>query len=101
MRRGSSRYAPSEVRALVEEYAAVRASADTTRRGLRCLVQMADLNRALARIPLKFWGPVLVHGLLGVPQMEAAQALRISQQALSKRYRQGLEEVTYFINGGE
>jgi hypothetical protein len=99
MPRGNE-YTPREVRALIEEYAALRSSADTTRRGLRHLVQMADLNKALARIPLKLWGPILVHGLLGVQQVDAAKLLRISQSALSKRYREGLEETTYRINGG-
>ena len=100
MSRASDVYSPREVRGLVEEYAALRSSADTTRRGLRHLVQMADLNKALARIPLKLWGPVLVHGLLGVQQIDAAQILHISQPALSKRYRQGLEEAHHWINGG-
>jgi len=100
MPRGSE-YTPREVRGLIEEFAALRESSDTTRRGLRHLVQMADLNKALARIPLKLWGPVLIHGLLGVAQVDAAQLLKISQAALSKRYRQGLEETTYRINGGE
>ena len=101
MSRVRSNYTPTEVRRLVEEYAALRASADTTRRGLRTLVELADLNKALSYLPLKLWGPVLVHGLLGVPQAETAQALGLSQQAVSKRYRQGLEDVTYWINGGE
>ena len=78
----------------------MRAAADTTRRGLRYLVELADINRALAQLPLKYWEVVLVHGLLGVPQQEAAQLLHVSQQAVSKRYRQGLEELTYLVNGG-
>lgn len=99
-RRISVRYKPEEVRALVEEYAAVRESADTTRYGLRFLVELADINRALEQLSLKYWGPVLLHGLLGIPQQEAARLLQVSQQAVSKRYRHGLEELTYLINGG-
>jgi DNA-directed RNA polymerase specialized sigma24 family protein len=100
MRLGRGRYTPGEVQSLIEEYAAVSASADTTRRGLRCLVQKADLDRALARIPLKLWEVVLVHGLLGVPLRETGEELRISHTAVAKRYRQGLEETIYRINGG-
>ena len=76
-------------------------ASDTTRRGLRYLVQMADLNRALALLPAKLWEAVLVHGLIGLPQQDAAAALHISQQALGKRYRQGVDEVHYWMNGGE
>lgn len=101
MPRSRSNYSFPEVRRLVEEYLAHRAKANTNRTGLPVLVQLADLDRALARMPDKHWGPVLVHGLLGVPLQEAAAALRISHQALSKRYRRGLEDIHYWINGVE
>lgn len=96
-----SNYTPVEVRNLIEEYAALSAEADTTRQGLRCLVALADLNKALAKLPLKLWEVVLVHGLLGIPQQEAAEELHMKQQTLGKRYRQGLEDVHWFINGGD
>ena len=100
MRRGVG-YTEEEVQALIKEYEAVRESSDTTRRGLRYLVQIADLNKALEQLPLKYWEVVLLHGLLGVPQQETAQLLQVSQQAVGKRYRRGLEEVVYLINGGD
>lgn len=97
-RRGS-RYSEGEVRTLIEDYPAYRAKADTSRQGLRYLVMLADLDKALEQIPLKFWEVVLLHGLLGVTQAEVARLLSISHQAVSKRYRLGLEEVLYLING--
>lgn len=93
-------YSDGEVRALIEEYAALKEKADTSRSGLRFLVMLADLEKALAQLPLKFWEVVLLHGLLGVPQTEVARLLQVSHQAVSKRYRQGLEEASYLINGG-
>lgn len=99
--RGRANYRAEEVRKLIEEYPAVRESADTTRRGLRFLVALADLDKALKRLPLKYWEVVLLHGLIGIPQAETAAILQISQPAVSKRYRQGVEEVEYLLNGGE
>ncbi|MDE2103099.1 MAG: hypothetical protein KGL39_37990 [Patescibacteria group bacterium] len=92
-------YTPREVRALVEEYAALRAKADTDAGGMRALLQLADLDYVLERLPMKYWEVVLLHGLLGLPQEQTATLLHISQPAVSKRYRQGLEEITYWING--
>lgn len=94
-------YTPEHVRTLIEEYAGLRERADTTAPGLRALVQLADLNRALDRLPLKYWEVVLLHGLLGFPQDEAARLLQVSQPAVSKRYRQAREEVHYLMNGGD
>lgn len=94
-------YGEGEVRALIEEYTALKEKADTSRTGLRFLVMLADLERALEQLPMKYWEVVLLHGLLGVPQMEVAQLLHVSQQAVAKRYRLGLEDAHYLINGGE
>jgi len=86
---------------MVEEYVALRAKADTSPGGMRALLQLADLDYVLARLPEKQWAVVLVHGLLGLNQEKAAALLHISQQAVSKRYRQALEDITYYINGGQ
>lgn len=84
---------------MVEEYGALKAKADTSPGGLRVLLQLADLNYALAQLPYKYWEVVLLHGLLGLSQEQTADLLRVSQQAVSKRYRHGIEEVIYWING--
>lgn len=98
--RGSS-YSPEYVRQLVEGYSALDNSADTTRGGLRFLVELADLNRAFARLPEEFTEVVFWHGVRGLPQDEAAEVLQKSQTWVSKRYRRALEEITFLINGGE
>lgn len=85
---------------MVEEYQALRSKADTSPSGMRALLQLADIDYELARLPLEYWAAVLVCGLLGFSQEDAAEALHLSQQAVSKRYRLGLEELCYFINGG-
>lgn len=62
---------------------------------------VADLDAALEQLPQDWWEVVLLHGLIGVPQAETAKLLRVSQQAVSKRYRRALEEIHYLMNGGE
>ena len=94
-------YRPEYVRQLVEGYAGLMAAVDTDAVGLRYLVQLADLHRAFARLPSEYAEVVFAHGLMGLSQEEAARALSKSQQWVSKRYRLALEEITYYINGGE
>lgn len=101
MARRGARYTEEEVRTLIEEYAGIRAKVDTTRPALRYLVMVADLERALKRLPRKYREVVLLHGLVGLSSAETAQHLSVSYQAVSKRYRQALEEVHYLMNGGE
>lgn len=99
--RRAGRYSEEEVRALIEEYAALKEKVDTTRPALRFLVMMADLDRALKRLPRKYREVVVLHGLIGLSSAETATLLQVSYQAVAKRYRQALEEVEYLMNGGE
>jgi DNA-directed RNA polymerase specialized sigma24 family protein len=98
-RRRRPNYTEEETRALVEHYEHLREL------GLRVttdwFAKRVDLDDALERLPAKYWEVVLLHGLIGFSLVETAQLLHVSHQAVSKRYRQGLEETTYWINGGE
>lgn len=98
--RGSN-YKPEYVRLLVEGYAALVSSADTTTTGLRYLVELADLNRALSRLPREYRGVVFVHGIRGLTQEDTARVLQKSQRWVSHQYRDALEEITWAINGGD
>jgi len=73
----------------------------TPGRRLDNLLRMADLDRALDRLPMDLWRVVLVHGLLGVPRDKAAQVLKISARQVTKRFTLAIEEVSYHMNGGE
>lgn len=100
MRRAS--YTESEVTRMVMFYQELRELADTKPgRKLDLLLRLADLDSALDRLPLELWRVVLVHGLLGVGRDEAAAALQISTGATSKRFRKGIEDLVYWINGQE
>lgn len=98
---GGSNYSAKYVRQLVEGYSGLVASADTTQPALRFLVELADLDRAFARLPRDYGEVVFAHGLVGLSQEETARALQKSQAWVSKRYRHALEEITYLINGGQ
>lgn len=93
-------YTETEVRALIENYEVLRETGDTHPRKLNWLVLRTDLDAVLARLPEKYWEVVLLHGLIGFSQAETSTLLEVSQQAVSKRYRHGIDEVVFYINGG-
>lgn len=93
-------YSLEEVQRVVEQRAELRARADTHARGLRTLVLLVDLDRALPWLPNRLKGVVLLHGLLGLDQETTAQLLQVSQQAISKRYREAIELLHFHMNGG-
>ena len=96
-----SNYTEETIHHMIRQYSALKALRDTKPgRRLDTLLRVADLDRALDRLPMDLWRVMLVHGLIGVPQEEAAQELSISQQAVSKRFRRAVEEVHYYMNGG-
>lgn len=97
-----SRYTEGEVTRMVMYYQELKQMVDTKPgRRLDMLLRLADLDAALSRLPMKLWRVVLVHGLLGVDRDQAAVALKISAGATSKRFRQGIEELLWHINGQE
>ncbi|MCZ2109519.1 MAG: hypothetical protein LC118_08120 [Dehalococcoidia bacterium] len=97
---GRPSYSPEHVRVLIEEYQALREKVDTDLYGLNYLVQMADLDRVLERIPWNYWEVVLLHGLLGLPLRTTAELLGRKKSAIAERYANALEEITHQINGG-
>jgi DNA-directed RNA polymerase specialized sigma24 family protein len=100
-RRPRANYTAGEIKAMIEEYAALRAKADTSPSGMRALLQLADIDYELARLPLEYYAAVLLHGMLGLTQRETAELLHVKPTTVNKRYRLGLEEITYWINGGQ
>lgn len=93
-------YSLEEVRRTVEQYIELRARADTHAAGLRTLTRLIDLDRALPLLPLRVRGPVMLHGIHGLDQETVARLLQVSNQAVSKRYREGLEILHFNMNGG-
>ncbi len=97
-----SKYTEGEITRMVMYYQELRQMMDTKPgRRLDLLLRVADLDNALDRLPMELWRVVLVHGLLGIDRDSAAAVLKISTGATSKRFRQGIEELAYEMNGGE
>jgi DNA-directed RNA polymerase specialized sigma24 family protein len=97
-----SNYTPAEIKALIESYAELREEKDTNPRGLRVLVMLADLERAIAHMPPKEYHAVLLHGLLGETVRDAETYLGVSKSTLLDRYHAGVAWITdYLNNGGE
>lgn len=100
--RASSRgYRATEVRALVENYPALLHERDTTARGLRALVAVADLKRIWPRLTPDEQEALLVMGMLGQSSREAALYYAKSHEWARKQYGISLENLTYLLNGGE
>lgn len=103
MRRRTPNYDEPEIEALLASYEELRAIGFNSRSGrqiARIATRLADLDKAMARLPLEYWEVVLLHGLVGIPQDDVARLLKTSRKAVAKRYRRGVEDIHYYINGG-
>jgi len=97
---GAGRYTEDEARALIEHYEHLRELEGTRPRGIEWLARRSDLDRALELISDEYWEVVLLAGLIGFTTYETARLLRISQTAVTKRYRYAIEEVAYHMTEG-
>lgn len=96
----SGRYRETEVRALVENYLVLLNERDTTRRGLRAVVAVADLKRAWPRLSASEREVLLVMGLYGYSSREAALYFVKSYKWAQREYKVALENLTWLMNGG-
>lgn len=78
----------------------MRAKADTHAAGLRTLVQLADLDRAMVWLPNRYKGVVLLHGLMGMDMEAVADVLHVSRKSIHKRYHEAIELLHFHMNGG-
>jgi len=99
--RSSGKYRETEVRALIEEYGATLNERDTDTRGLRALVQVADLKLAWRHLSSDERKILLIMGVMGLPSREAGELLQKSHVWAQKRYRKTLEDLTWLMNGGD
>ena len=94
------RYGLGEIRRLVGRYEEVLARRDTDGPGLRAIVSVADISRAVRALPVGLKQVVLVHGLLGLAGPDAAAVLEISERAVRHRYEEALKQMEWYLNGG-
>jgi hypothetical protein len=93
------RYTEGEVRALVYGFPIWKELRGTHRAGIGWIVRLADIDRALHQLPSTLRLPVLLHGLIGLEQEEAAPYLECSQQTVSRRFSEGIAAMTRYLNG--
>ena len=98
MRRPS--YRPRDIEELIDTYEAVVCQRDTTTRGLRHLIAVADLKRGMHTMPLALREPLILYGIGGYSAEAVGKALSISHTAVLKRYRHALEHLDVAMNGG-
>jgi DNA-directed RNA polymerase specialized sigma24 family protein len=95
--RSAGRYSENEVQALIDNYLALR----YLKHRPNIHVRLMDLEVGLRHLPRKLFEAVLVYGLLRFTARAAGEALHISHTAVTKRYRQGFEQIMFTLNGEE
>jgi DNA-directed RNA polymerase specialized sigma24 family protein len=92
-------YSEREVEALIFHYAELKSVASVYGPGLRVLLLMADLDRAIRDMPRKEYFAVLLHGQLGYVLRDAEKVLGISRSTLHDRFQSGVTWLTSYLNG--
>lgn len=62
-------------------------------------VRLMDLEVAMRHLPRKLFNAVLVYGILRFDSRVAGEALQTSHTSVQKRYRQGIEQMLFTLNG--
>lgn len=88
-------YDENEVQALIDNYLALR----YLKHRPTIHVRLMDLEVALRYLPKKLFEAVLVYGLLRFDARNAGEVLHISHTAVTKRYRQGFDQILDTMNG--
>ena len=89
-------YTENEVQLLIDNYLDLRY---LKHRRPAIHVRLMDLEVAMSYLPKKLFQAVLVYGLLRFSLPHAGEALHISHTAVRKRYRQGVEQILFTLNG--
>lgn len=90
-------YDESEVHALIDGYLDLRHK----KRRPYLHVRLMDLEVAMRHLPRRLFEAVLVYGIFRFESRAAGEVLHISHTAVQKRYRRGVEEILFRLNGEE
>jgi DNA-directed RNA polymerase specialized sigma24 family protein len=92
-------YGYAEVRGLVEHYAVGAAYLQGAGSGRKDLAaRLLDLDIALAQLPEPAFEILTLRGLQDLDVHDTAEALAISQSAVTRRYRHALEQLATLMN---
>ena len=94
------RYSVNEVRGLIEGYAELRERKGTYGGRLAILCRLADLDKAIYRLPPKEYQAVLLYGQLGHTVRDAEVSLGVSKSTLHRRYESGIAWIVQYLNEG-
>jgi DNA-directed RNA polymerase specialized sigma24 family protein len=92
-------YSIQEVAALVEDFDQVKVMLDTNKRGLRWSAYHVDIDDAFLSLSKPLRGAVLLHGFCGYSLDASAKLAGVSRAGMYKRYVNGLERMTNYLNG--
>ena len=93
--RSAGHYDEHEVQALVDNYLELR----YLKHRPSVHVRLMDLEVAMRRLPWALFEVVLVYGILRFTVRDTATALGISRYAVTSRYRDGFDQILYYLNG--
>jgi DNA-directed RNA polymerase specialized sigma24 family protein len=93
-------YPARRVKTLVEDYSTLRYLKDTKPgRSLDTLCQLVDLDVAVSNLGPIEYVSILLCGLIGLTQEEAAETLGVRQSTVSRRYDRALDVLRAAMNG--
>lgn len=92
-------YSFKEVEALVCNYAELKSAMDVRGPGLRVLLLLADVDRAIANMPPKEYHAILLHGQLSYTLRDAELVLGVSKSTLHDRFTSGINWLVDYLNG--
>jgi DNA-directed RNA polymerase specialized sigma24 family protein len=93
----AGRYDEAEVEVLIDYYMDLR----YLKHRPAVHVRLMDLEVAMRDLPRKHRDVLLVYGLLRFTERAAGEALAISGREVRRRYRQGVDQILYRLNGEE
>lgn len=95
-------YGGRRTKTLVEGYSTLKYLKTTTPgRGLDILCELADFDKAIRSLSSIEYISLLLVGLLGLTEAEAAKVLSVHQSTVSRRYTRALEILKARLNGDE
>lgn len=95
--RSWGQYDENELIALIDNYMVLR----YMKHRPTIHVRLMDMEVAMRHLPRKLFNAVLVYGILRFTGRIAGSELQTSEREVKRRYRQGIEQMLYTLNGEE
>lgn len=93
--RSAGLYTEEEIHILIDNYMDLR----HMKHRPSIHVRLMDLEVAVRHLPRRIRDVILVYGFLRFTERDAGAALATSGREIRRRYRQGVEQILYRLNG--